>query len=106
MNSCAVTILGDDEVQHHDSRDLRRPRLVLVRRIRTFQALRDAYAADTSNVGALDDHWDLGRFLHKLLHEGSEQTRGHECGPPNQVEVEPGLTEKCEAELAIEGPGD
>ena len=56
MNICAVTILGDNEVQHHDSRDLRSPRLVGVGRIRTFQALRDAYAADTSNVGALDDH--------------------------------------------------
>ena len=46
-----MTILGDDEVHHHDSSDFRGPLLVGVRRIRTFQALWDAYAADTCKVG-------------------------------------------------------
>lgn len=33
-----------------------------------------------------------------------EQARGHERSPPDQVEVEPSLTEHCEAEPAIERP--
>ena len=41
-----------------------------------------------------------------LLGKQSEQAGGHECSPPDQVEVEPGLTEKRKAELTIECPGD
>ena len=39
-----------------------------------------------------------------LLGKESEQTRGYECSAPDQVEVEPGFTEKCKAELTIDCP--
>ena len=41
-----------------------------------------------------------------LLSKESEQTGGHERSSPEQVEVEPGLTEKREAKLAIDRPRD
>jgi hypothetical protein len=36
------------------------------------------------------------------LHEKREQTCGHECSSPDQVEIEPGLTEKTKSELPID----
>ena len=41
-----------------------------------------------------------------MLGKQSEQTGGHECSAPDQVEVEPSLTEKREAELTIKCPRD
>ena len=41
-----------------------------------------------------------------LLGKQGEQTGSHECSPPDQVEIEPSLTEKSKPELAIECPGD
>src|SRR5215469_7195882 len=41
-----------------------------------------------------------------MLGKESEQTGGHECSPPDHVEVEPSLAEKREAELTIDCPRD
>ena len=41
-----------------------------------------------------------------LLGKKSQQAGRHERSPPDQVEVEPSVTEKREAELTIECPGD
>jgi hypothetical protein len=38
----------------------------------------------------------------RLLNEERGQAGGNECDSPNHVEVEPGLTKKGEAELAID----
>ncbi len=42
----------------------------------------------------------------RLLNEERGQTGGNECDSPNRVEVEPRLTKKGEAELAIDYPRD
>src|ERR1035438_9634091 len=47
----------------------------------------------------------VSRGNNKLNQDGYKARR-HECGCPDQVEVEPGLTEKCEAELSIDHPRD
>ncbi len=45
------------------------------------------------------------RYLRPIpLYKEGDKTGGHERGCPNQVEVEPRLTEKCEAELSIDHP--
>ena len=46
------------------------------------------------------------RRRHNRLYQEGDQTRGHERSCPDQVEVEPRLTEKCEAELLIDHPRD
>src|SRR5271155_3192760 len=46
-----------------------------------------------------------GREHNRLYQEG-DKTRGHERRCPDQIEVEPRLTEKREAELSIDHPSD
>ena len=50
---------------------------------------------------------DYDRPSHGRLYEKEgDKTRGHERGCPKQVEVEPRFTEKREAALSVDHPGD
>ena len=52
------------------------------------------------------DRGYMSRRAPNRLYQECDKTRGHERSCPDQVEVEPRLTEKCEAELSIDHPSD
>jgi hypothetical protein len=52
------------------------------------------------------DRGYMSRRGHNRLYQESDKTRGHERRCPDQIEVQPRLTEKREAEPSIDHPSD
>src|SRR5208282_4639466 len=69
----------DDHVEHNNSRDLRGPRLVGIRRIRTCNALREANPSDAYYVSAVYEHRGLGGFIRGLALRGTRGLRKRCC---------------------------
>src|SRR5208283_4585507 len=74
-----LTFGCDDHVEHNNSRDLRGPRLVGIRRIRTCNALREANPSDAYYVSAVYEHRGLGGFIRGLALRGTRGLRKRCC---------------------------
>src|SRR6516162_11910906 len=77
LNICGMTFFRHDEMQHHNSRDLCGPRLVGIRRIRAFHALRGANAANKGDVSTVYELWGLG--FHGLACGCARRSRRRRC---------------------------
>jgi serine/threonine protein kinase len=59
---------------------------------------------DLFSLGAVLYEMATGAYHETRLYQEGDNTRGHECSCPDQVEVEPCLTQECQAALSIDHP--
>src|ERR1700730_1289431 len=66
-----------------------------------------AYRLRSELTSVIDpDRGYLRRRRHNRLYHEGDKTRGHERRCPDQIEVQPRLTEKREAQLSIDYPSE
>src|SRR5215469_4069261 len=97
LNICGMTFFGHDEVQHHTSKDLCGPRLVGIRRIRTFHALRGANAANKRDVSTVYELWGFG--FHGLAYWCARRSRKHRCRRLRRPRITKIVREDCRRQV-------